>query len=215
MKNPLCVALAAAALLAVALPGTVLAQATGTARPAAAAAPAAHRVGLVDMAYIFQNYHKLNDLRDALKAEAEASSGELVAIQQQMQELQKVLTSDTIKKGSPAWNEQEQKAIELNAQARHKQTVLQREFAKKEALMFKQVHDDVTAMVQKYAAHYKYTLVLRYQRDPEGDGDDVNKIAQKVNQLVIYHLPEDDVTERVLAVLNQQYDATKTAAAPR
>lgn len=215
MKSSSRVALTGLALLAAALPAAAVAQA-----PAGAAAPTAaakqHKVGLVDMAFIFQKYKKLEDLRNQLKAEYEASDDEVKALQTNIQEMQKVLQSDTLKKGTDTYNEAEQKFVEAQAQLRAKMTNLNREFARKEALMYKDVYGEVSTLVTQYADYYKYTLILRYQRETEEEKDDVSKVVNRLNQLVVYHEPSDDITDKLLKVLNDRYTAQagKAGAAP-
>ena len=212
MMTPIRVALAGLAL-AVALPAAALAQG-GAAAPAAPAAAGPHKVGLVDMAHIFSKYKKLDALREGLKKEYEASGAEATAMQQQIAEIQKTLQSGTLKKDSPQWAEQEQKFVELNAQLRAKATNLNREFARKEAMMYKTVYEEVSHLVQQYALAKKYTLVLRYQRETEEEGDDASKIVNRLNQLVVYHQPGDDITDAVLEYLNRPYAGQPAAGAP-
>ncbi len=211
MMTPIRVALAGLALAAAAFPAAALAQA-GAAAPAASAGP--HKVGLVDMAFIFSKYKKLDTLREQLKKDFETSSADGMAMQKQIQEIEATLKSGTIKKDSPQWAEMEQKFVELNAQLRLKSTTLNREFAKKEAMMYKEVYEEVTALVQKYAEYHRYTLVLRYQRDADEEGDDASKIIGRMNQLVVYHQTGDDMTDRVLEVLNRPFMAAGAATVP-
>lgn len=216
MTFPFRFVLAGAALFAAASPIVASAQAprtgaaatrtAGATQPAAPASSQPHKVGLIDVGYIFSNYEKLKDRREALQKEIEASDGELKKIQEQVQAIQAQLKSVT--KGSDAASKMEQQLVELNAQGQGKMQILRREFTRKEVQMYKEIYDEVAVLVQQFAEHYKYTLILRYQRDPEAEGsvDDPNRVMSRVNQLVVYH-QGDDITDTILSYLNKQHQA--------
>ena len=227
--------LAGAALVASASPLVASAQGTSGARPnrpaTNAAAPATgaiqqtagtagaglnnpHKVGLVDVGYIFSNYQKLKDQRDALQKEIESSDGELKGLQEQIQSIQAQLKNVT--KGTDAAIQMEQQLTELNAQGQAKMSNLRREFVRKEVAMYKDIYDEVQSLVKAYAnaKGQNYTLILRYQRDPGTEaGDDPNKIMARVNQLVVYYQESDDITDPILDYMNKQYVAQKGAGA--
>ena len=217
MKTPFRLALASAAVFAAALPVDGFAQA---ARPAAggAAQPALpHKVGLVDMSHVFSNYEKLKALRVQLQAEFETSTAKLKGIEAQLKTIQEELKAGTITKGSEQWTAKEQEFTNLAAQFQAEKSNLQREFVRKEVAMYKDVHGEVQQFVAMYADAFKYTLILRYQRDAETaeDGsEDPNKIMSRINQLVVYHQPGDDITDVLLQKLNERYAKSGTAAAP-
>lgn len=207
---------AGATLLATASPLVVSAQAPRTSaaparqpsasQPAAPASSQPHKVGLIDVGHIFSNYAKLKDRREALTKEIEASDGELKKIQEEIQGIQAQLKNVT--KGSDAATQMEQQLTELNAAGQAKMQNLRREFTRKEVQMYKEIYDEVQVLVQQYAEYHKYTLVLRYQREPEAEGsaDDPNRVMGRVNQLVVYH-QGDDITDTILAYLNKQHQA--------
>src|SRR5690606_18797189 len=147
----------------------------------------------------------------------EASDGELKQIQEQVQAIQKELQSGTITKGSEAWTQREKQLTELSAQGQAKMSNLRREFARKEVQMYKETYDEVAALVEQYAVYHKYTLVLRYQREPSESeaAEDPNKIMSRVNQLVVFHQEADDITDVISEYLNKQYAGqVGRAAAP-
>lgn len=216
MKTSFRLALAGAALLAAAAPVDVLAQA----RPAGGTAPAAipHKVGLIDMAHVFSNYEKLKHMREALQKEFESSDDKVKALQEQLKGIAEELKGGTIAKGSAQWTQKEQEATSIQAQLQAEAKNLQREFIRKEVAMYKEVHAEVAQYVTMYAEARKYTLILRYQRDAESAeaAEDPNAVMNKINQLVVYHQPADDITKTLLDALNKRYAESggRTAAAP-
>lgn len=221
MKTSSRLVLAGAALLAAAVPLDALAQ--PGARPAAGAAPAQpaanlpHKVGLVDMGYVFTNYAKMKDLRKTLQEEFEASTGKLKETEAQLKAIQEEMTKGTIAKGSDQWVEKEQEFTNLKAQYQAEMSNLQRQFARKEIELYKEAHAEISKYIAFYAKAYKYTLILRYTRDAADAeaAEDQNLLRAKLNQMVVYHQVDDDITEMLLAKLNEQYTkAAGAAAAP-
>ena len=70
----------------------------GTARPAGGTG-AAHRVGLIDMAIVFKEYPKFENLRNDLKSEVETKEKEAKGMFEQIQETQKLLKGGPLKAG--------------------------------------------------------------------------------------------------------------------
>jgi Skp family chaperone for outer membrane proteins len=209
VKTSFRLALASAALLAAAFPVSALAQGGRPAAGAkpAATAPVAHKVGLVDLAYIFSKYKKIEVERKALQKEFEAASPEVQNIQKQLQGIKDQLQSGTVAKGSEKWTALETQFTELSAQGQAKASNLQREFVRKELAIYKEAYEEVSTLVTQYAEAYHYTLILRHQRDPETaeTAEDPQAVMNKLNQLVVYHQPTDDITGDVLKVLNDRY----------
>ena len=206
MKMTLPAVLTGAVLLIVACPTAANAQTTRPSSAGASSMP--HKIGLVDVGYIFDNYQKLKDRRAALQAEIEASANdpEIAGIKQQIESLQAQL--EKVTKGSDKAVELEQQLIELNAKGQARLASLKREFMRKEVNMYKEVYDEVARMVEHYATAKHYTLVLRYQRGPVGEEANVKdprQMMNRVNQLVVYHQSGDDMTDPILEWMNGQY----------
>jgi Skp family chaperone for outer membrane proteins len=105
-------AIALAAALAAGTQLTAAAQETARpatqARPAAsAAAPAANRtpsrVGLIDMAKVFEGYTRFKVLREELAAEIEKSDAEARVMVEKMQAMQKEVQENGFQPGSPEY----------------------------------------------------------------------------------------------------------------
>jgi hypothetical protein len=72
-------------------------------------------------------------------------------------------------------------------------------------------------MVDKYAQHYHYTLIMRFNRDEVGAAEDPPEVIKSMNRQVVYFRQQDDITKPILNVLNQWYQpsAGEPAATPR
>lgn len=192
-------------------------MALGQAKPAAAATqPAAtkalpHKVGLVDMAYVFKNYKKFEELRADLKTEIEDSEAKMKALVEQAQQLQAKMK--TFKEGSPEFNDAEKQLAKISAEGEAFRREMQRTFLKKESEIYHTVYMEVSEMVRKYAEHFEYTLVMRFTRE-DLNTENPNELIQGMNRQVVYFRTEDDITEGVIQSLNKRYKPAGNAAAP-
>lgn len=178
-----------------------------------AAAPAPHKVGLIDMAHVFKNYRKFEVLREELKSEIEGADREAQAKAAQIKKLQDELKNSPYKPGSPEYNNLESRITQLVAEFEMFRKVSQREFLAREAKVYKTIYLEVTDAVALYAKYYKYTLVLRFTRDKIQDAQDPKEILNSMNHQVVFHVPDDDITLSVLKYLNDQYSKGSGAAA--
>jgi outer membrane protein len=181
----------------------------------AAGTPAVHKVGLIDMAHVFKQYKKFEALRDELKSEIEQADREAQSKAAHVKKLQEELKSSPFKPGSPEYNKLEGDITQLVAEFENFRRVSQREFLAKEAKVYKTIYLEVTDAVALYAKYYKYTLVLRFNREKIQDAQDPKEILNSMNHQVVYHVAEDDITLSVLKYLNDRYTPASGAAAPR
>lgn len=78
--------------------------------------------------------------------------------------------------------------------------------------MFKIVYSDTTTLVSQYAEYFKYTVVVRFDRKGIDDNTPPAEAVQRMNKQIVYHRAQDDITDRVLQVLNERY--SKTGGSP-
>ena len=207
---------AAFALLALGSGYAATAQAQQQPAAAAATAPAGpHKIALIDMAQVFQKYEKFTALRDSLKSEIDASEAKAkqmaAQIQQMEQELKKMQESG-LKPTSPEFQAKEKAFTEAAAEMQTFRKQAQREFLQREAEMYKTIYLEATTMVKKYAEYQKYTMVLRFNRDDVDASENPQEILQRMNRQVVYHQPQDDITDQIISYLNRQYQ--QSAARP-
>ncbi len=211
MKN-LVVAFVAA--LAVSSVVAVLAQ--DSAKPAAAAAKdtTPHRVGLVDMAEVFQGYKKFEDLRAELSAEIEKSDAEAKIMVEKMQKMQLAMQESKLAPGSPEYELAEKQLLDAKGEFEAFRAATQRKLARRESEMFKVIYADTTTMVKKYAEYAKYTIVVRFDRKDIDENTQPSEAVQRMNKQVVYYRADDDITDVVLSTLNKQYGGSSGAAKP-
>ena len=185
---------------------TVISMLAGTEAALAQEPSAPHKIALIDMAHVFKNYKKFDEKREGLKVEIEASEGKIKQELEVLKSLQEQLKA--MAEGTPQFKAKEQELASKAADIQAYREVQQRDFLRQESQIYKAIYTEVTAAVTKYAEYYKYSLVMRFKRDEMPATDNPNDVISKMNGTVIYHRPEDDITDAVLDFLNRNYKGT-------
>ena len=200
-----------ALLAAVSFASPILAQ--DAAKPAAKDA-SPHRVGLVDMAEVFQGYKKFEDMRAELQAEIEKSDAEAKLMVERMQKMQQEMIESKLAPGSIQYEQGEKALLDAKGEFEAFRAATQRKLARRESEMFKVIYSDTTSMVKKYAEFAKFTVVIRFDRKDINDETAPSEAVQRMNKQVVYYRGDDDITDVVLQTLNKQYDASSPSKAP-
>lgn len=172
----------------------------------AAGAPAAnipHKVGLIDMAYVFKNYRKFESLREELKVEIAESEEKAKTMQKEIAEGQQQLKN--YMEGAPEYTKVEKQLVQKAADFENFRRQMSRTFLKKESQIYLQVYNEVSQMVEKYAKHFDYTLIMRFNRE-DLDTDNPQALLQGMNRQVVYYRLDDDITKPVLDSLNRKFN---------
>jgi len=186
--------------LTVTLWGASAAQNNTNRAPAVGGAEA--RIGLVDIAYIFKNYGKFTRLYNALKDEVRLREKDMLDAQNELKVLmnsKQQLTPD-----SPDYKKLETKIVQKKGELELSGENARREFTQKEADLYHQTYQEVEGMVAAYAEQAKLTLVLRASRDNDSGTNNPQDVVKEVSQMVIYSLPNMDITQPILTALNQK-----------
>lgn len=162
-----------------------------------------HRVGLIDMAHVFQNYKKFEGLRNNLQAEIEKSDAEAKGKVEHLQKMQGELKK--YDSGSAQYEAAEKKVLEGKGDFDAFRASTQRRLARRESEMFKTIYTDVTAAVKLYAEYAKFDHVMRYNRKDVSDAMPPQEAVQTMNKTFIYTKSENDITKVVLDYLNNKY----------
>ena len=193
------------ALLAgvLALTGDAFSQQKDRKRPGATAANIPHKVGLIDMAYVFKNYKKFESLREELKVEIAESEDKAKSMQKEIAEGQQQLK--TYMEGSTEYTKVEKQLVQKAADFENFRRQMSRTFLKKESQIYLQVYNEVSTMVEKYAKHFDYTLIMRFNRE-DLDTENPQALLQGMNRQVVYYRADDDITKPVLDSLNRKFN---------
>ncbi len=182
----------------------------------AASGPA--KVGLIDMAKVFQEYQKFKDLREQLKAEIERSDAKAKQLATQVNNIQAQMKD--LKPDSPKYAEMEKLLLNARGSFEAYRAGEQRELMRRESQIYKEIYVEVTQAVAKYAGLQQYTLVIRFSPKGADAAENPQQIVDSMNRQVVYHRPSDDITQPVLNYLNRMYarttstQGTRSSAAP-
>jgi Skp family chaperone for outer membrane proteins len=187
------------------------APAMGQTKPAAATpAPAATpvKIGLVDMARVFKEYKKFEDMRATLKAEMEVALAEAKKIAADAEKVKEELK--LLKQGSAEYIKRESDLAQLSSDFEAKRKVANLQYQRKEAEIFQNIYVDAVDVIKLYAEHFDYSMVMRFN-SADLDKSNPTSVVNGLNKLVIYHRPQDDITDAVIDYLNRKYTPTKPA----
>jgi outer membrane protein len=197
----------------------VLLAASPTSGQGTAATPAArqarpHQIGLIDMAYVFNNYEKFKALQQAVQDDLKAAKDKAQVTIDEIKKLNEQLTSGQIKSDSPDAQRIERDMIRMQTELEAFGRVTQNSNLKREAEIYKQVYLEVQDAIKSYADHYGYTLIIRFDRESVADSNDPQQVLQRLTRQVVYHRGEDDLTMVILNYLNKTYASSggRTAA---
>ncbi|MFK7820065.1 MAG: OmpH family outer membrane protein [Planctomycetaceae bacterium] len=201
--------------LTVAVCATTVNVASAQQTPTAPSGPA--KIGLIDMAKVFQDYQKFKDLRESLKTEIERSDATAKQLAKKVTDLQAQMKG--LKADSPKYAQMEKALLGAKGDFDAFRAGEQRDLMRKESQIYKQVYVEVTKAVAAYASYKKYTLVIRFSPKGAEEADSPQGIVDSMNRQVVYHRPDDDITGAVLNYLNRKYgqkaQASRGGPAPR
>lgn len=192
----------ALACAVVSLPTALFAQ-TESSPPGATMLP--HQVGLIDLAHVFKNSKKFTALTEDLQEEIESTDQAAKVMVDRIQKLQTRLSEGDLDAGNAEFQKIEAEFIQAKTDLESYKRVAQQSFLRQEADIYKTIYLDVEDAVRRYATYYKYTLILRFDRDALSAEDDPQVIMNGMNRQVVHYQSQDDITEPVLKFLNQQW----------
>jgi Skp family chaperone for outer membrane proteins len=177
----------------------------------AATAPAATpvKIGLVDMARVFKEYNKFEDMRATLKGEMEIALAEAKAIAANAEKVKEELK--LLKPGSAEYIKRESDLAQLSSDFDTKRKLANVQYQRREAEIFQDIYVDAVEVVKLYAEHFKFSMVMRFN-SADLDKSNPSTVANGLNKLVIYHRPQDDITDAVIDYLNRRYTPVNPAA---
>ncbi len=173
--------------------------------PAASSSGSRTKIGLIDMAEVFKKYKKFEVLRESLRDDATRIQEEGQQKVLQIQRLQEELKE--LKQGTAEFTEREKSLVSLNAELQAFGRAQQREQMRKEAQIYRTVYLEIQSVVGKFADHFGYTLILRFNNNGL-ETENPEELLQGLAKQVIFHRSEDDITTAVIEYLNGQYDAS-------
>lgn len=169
-----------------------------------------HRIALIDMARVFKNYKKFENLREELKNDLTKSEEKFKAMAEQIRKEQAELK--LLKEGTDEYAQKEKVVLQHTTQAETYRKSQQRDLIRREAQIYKTIYLEVADAVQKYASHFSFTLVLRFTSEDVETTENPEEVMRGLNRQVVYFQPKDDITNAIVRYLNSNYQ--RSAAQP-
>lgn len=156
-------------------------------------------VAVIDVHKALKGYNKFNTLNEELKASIEAKEAELRDIEQGIR--------SRIQSGQQLTNQKDRDRIEkeiadLKFEFEKKKRDYQMEFLRREADIYSSVYSELTDVVEAIAQHNGIHMVLRLKEEAEVNNPQA--VLQTISREVVYSHPNLNITEHVVAELNQR-----------
>ncbi len=161
----------------------------------------------IDMTKLMAEYDMANDLRAVVETKVSEIQAEITrretnlanAVARYQEKMQKGLMTRSVAEVEA--EKLQKQEIDFNNYANQKNNEINEELL----VMNNQINDAIVTFVQKYNEEKQYAMILLSQGDVEGDG--VVTLAAPV----LTADPSLDITDEVLAGLNEEYIASKNA----
>lgn len=172
-----------------------------TTRTANAQASVRPPVAVVDMAYIFKNHSRFNQMKDALKQEVEREEANVTSLRESARRLSEQLQQ--MPKGSPEYKEQERRLADMTADLKVQVELSRKEFLEREARDYYAIYQEVAQEIDFFCQQNGIALVLRFSGDPI-DHTNPQEILKELNKSVIYYNRSIDITPNILQAVNSR-----------
>ena len=163
---------------------------------------AQQKVAIVDIPLIFKSHVTFGQRLDGLKTEAENFKTESMNAQQRLMTTAKQLEQSDIQPGTAEFKREETALAQQAAKMEVDQKDTMRGLMQREAQLHYQTYRSVNEVIQQYCERNNIALVLKFNR-AEIDPANPRTVMQKVNGNVIYHVPQNDITDQIIARVNQ------------
>ena len=172
-------------------------------RPAAAARP----VGVVDIEKLFNQFKQTQDLDAILQERGQALAAEGKQKQATLNQAQAGL--DAFHPNSPEGIRQQHKIVRLDLELRAFFAILKQDTDRERLNWTANTYTKLIAAVQVVAARHNIDVVLGTSEPPKQlQGRDLASLRREIIlRPVVWHAPQIDLTDEVLAAANRQYQA--------
>lgn len=191
-----------AAVVAVLGVTCLLTSARGQGKPASLPT----RIALVDMSYVFLNYKKSDEVTNGVQKAFKVVEAQHKGLADEWNELKGELQSGTFDEESSEFEKRENRMIQIKSELETLKVQGKSKLQKKSADAALAVYQDVQQALERFATQNGYTLILTVNRDALA-AKDALKIKDTLSQPIVYHHGAEDITDPVLALLNQEFEA--------
>jgi Skp family chaperone for outer membrane proteins len=160
-----------------------------------------HKTAVIDVNYVFDNYAKMKQFLEEYKGEAEEADEKAKEYMERAKTTQEVMKG--LKESSPDYSKKEAELAKVKSDFEAYRSLKTKELQRKLAQMQQTVYLEVQDAIAKVSDYHGYSLVVRVVRDDSGG--DMRKMQSVMNQPIVWHRAQDDMTNAVLDLLNRRY----------
>ena len=160
------------------------------------------KVALVDIGMVFKSHPSFSKQLADLKTEADQFKAESATITQKMMERADTLRKSGYQPGSDQYKQMESELAQEAAKIEVEQKSKLRDLMSREASLHYDTYQQVGKIIREYCTQRNIQLVLRYNSQ-QMDPSQPQSIMDKVNGSVVYFAPGKDVTEAIIAQVQQ------------
>jgi Skp family chaperone for outer membrane proteins len=196
--------------------GTGAKPATGSTGAAAPAPQPQTKVAILNLSVVIKKYKKFENYQASYKAKVDDMDKVLKPLKTELDKLQAEAAKPTV---DPATKTQMEKQFkELNFTMTNKVDEYKKTLADFDAAQFTTIYNDIKNMTARYAKSRGIELVMHYNDvTTEAEMNTANNIGRRMNQgacFPLYVTPGMDISEEVLAYLNQSVASAPTTYTP-
>lgn len=166
------------------------------------------QMAVIDVSKIFKNHTRFKQAMEGMKAEVKAFEATLQERGKQINDLKKQM--QPFEPGSPEYKQLEAQIMKIQADGQIEATQKRKDFLAREARIYHDVYNEVTADVARFAEQHGIQLVVRFNSD-QIDPKDRNSVLEGVNRAVVYQ-SKLNITNNILQRLEQKRVAQNPAA---
>ncbi len=193
------------------------------AQPARQTAPP--QIAVIDISRVFKEHPRFIEEMARLKSLVEAEDAKMKARADRLQATADELKS--LKPGSQEYKDREKWVASERAQMQIDIQVQRKEFLQQEAAIYKEIYEGIKLEVASYASRAGLAAVFRVTSlPPEADPNQPNTVLSQIQQDMVWHNPQLDITNYILENLKRrsgtpggrtgipQYPAQRNATPP-
>ena len=162
------------------------------------AANAQTKVAIVDVGTIFKQHPSFAGQLEALKGQADGFKGQAMQAQQAL--AAKAQSLQDLKPDSDDFRTKQTELAKEAAALQVEQNNLMQKLMEREAMLHFETYQQVNALISSYCDDRGIQLVLRYNNQAM-DLAQPGSVMQRVNSSVIYHDPNNDITQAIIGQL--------------
>jgi len=157
-------------------------------------------IAVIDVTFILDRYAKLKQAAEAFKRDLQAADEKLKGERDAMVKRGERLKG--LKPNTPEFKQLEEELVKAESDFKLKVGRQKNEFAEREANNYLTAYRELTQQVKVYADRHNIQLVLRFNGAPV-DPANRDAVQADVLKMVMYHHPDIDITDQILAEMNR------------